>query len=48
MSANKMVWLRSEKVKKVYYTTIINWVKQIAKLLPNADRPKVISFYVWF
>ncbi len=29
----------TERLKGVHHTTIINWVKSIGKLLPNADEP---------
>ncbi|GGA36616.1 hypothetical protein CYANOKiyG1_54590 [Okeania sp. KiyG1] len=37
-----MVWDERgiERVKKVHHTTIINWVKQVGKLLPDCYDPQ--------
>ena len=39
-----MVWVfeRSERIKGVHHTTIINWVKQVGELLPQAYEPDTI------
>ena len=31
-----------ERVTRVYHTTVINWVKQVGELLPNAYDPETI------
>ena len=31
-----------ERVKGIHHTTIINWVKQVGELLPNAYNPETI------
>ncbi len=37
-----MVWDERgiERVKKLHHTTIINWVKQVGKLLPDCYDPQ--------
>ncbi len=42
MYFNGMGFRAIERVKGVHHTTIINWVKQVGKLLPSADDPKTI------
>ncbi len=39
-----MVWDEGgiSRVKKVHHTTIINWVKQVGKLLPDSYSPSEI------
>jgi transposase-like protein len=39
MSVNGMGFRGIERVKGVHHTTIINWVKQVGKNLPNAYSP---------
>ncbi len=40
MYVNGMGFRDIERVKKVHHTTIINWVKQVGKLLPDCDEPQ--------
>ena len=42
MYLNGMRFRGIERVTGVHHTTIINWVKQGGKLLPNAYYPEVI------
>ena len=42
MSVNGMGFRAIERVKKVPHTTIINWLKQVGKLLPNYYDPEAI------
>jgi len=37
-----MVFRAMERIKGVHHTTIINWVKQVGKLLPQAYEPDTI------
>jgi transposase-like protein len=39
MSVNGMGFRGIERVKGVHHTTLINWVKQVGKRLPNAYAP---------
>ena len=31
-----------ERVKGVHHTTVLNWVKQVGELLPNAYEPAIV------
>ena len=42
MYVNGMGFRAIERVKGVHHTTVINWVKQIGELLPDAYEPEVI------
>jgi hypothetical protein len=42
MYVNGMGFRGIERVKNVHYTTIINWVKQVGKLLPDYYDPETI------
>ena len=42
MYINGMGFRAIERVKGVHHTTIINWVKQVGKLLPSAYDPEII------
>jgi transposase-like protein len=42
MYVNGMGFRAIERVKNVHHTTIINWVKQVGKLLPNSYDPETI------
>ncbi len=42
MYVNGMGLRAIERVKGVHHTTVINWVKQVGKLLPDVDDPEVI------
>jgi transposase-like protein len=42
MYVNGMVFRAIERVKGVHHTTIINWVKQVGKLLASACDPETI------
>lgn len=42
MYVNGMGFRAIERVKGVHHTTVINWVKQIGELLPDAYDPEVI------
>jgi transposase len=42
MYVNGMGFRAIERVKGVHHTTIINWVKQVRKLLPSAYDPGTI------
>ena len=42
MYLNGMGFRAIERVKGIHHTTIINWVKQVGKLLPNAYDPETI------
>jgi len=42
MYVNGMGFRAIERVKGVHHTTIINWVKQVGKLLPSAHDPETI------
>ena len=42
MYLNGMGFRGIERVTGVHHTTIINWVKQVGELLPNAYDPEVI------
>ncbi len=37
-----MAFRAIQRVKRVHHTTIITWVKEVGKLLPNADAPETI------
>ena len=41
MYLNGMGFRGIERVTGVHHTTVINWVKKVGKLLPNADDPEV-------
>ena len=38
-----MVFRAMERIKGVHHTTIINWVKQVGELLPQAYEPDTIT-----
>jgi hypothetical protein len=40
MYVNGLGFRAIERVKNVHHTTIINWVKQVGKLLPDYDDPE--------
>jgi transposase-like protein len=42
MYVNGMGFRAIERIKGVHHTSIINWVKQVGKLLPNAYTPATI------
>jgi transposase-like protein len=42
MYVNGMGFRAIERVKRVHHTTIINWVKEVGELLPNAYEPEKI------
>ncbi len=42
MYVNGMGFRAIERVKGIHHTTIINWVKQVGELLPNAYNPEPI------
>ncbi len=42
MYVNGMGFLAIERIKKVHHTSIINWVKQVGELLPDACEPETI------
>jgi transposase-like protein len=42
MYVNGMGFRAIERVKGVHHTTIINWVKQVGELLPDAYEPETI------
>ncbi len=42
MYVNGMGFRGIERVKGIHHTTIINWVKQVGELLPNAYEPETI------
>ena len=42
MYVNGMGFRAIERVKGIHHTTIINWVKQVGELLPNAYNPEQI------
>ncbi len=42
MYVNGMGFRAIERVKGIHHTTIINWVKQVGELLPNAYNPETI------
>jgi transposase-like protein len=42
MYVNGMGFRAIERIKGVHHTTIINWVKQVGKLLPEAYEPDTI------
>ena len=42
MYVNGMGLRAIERVKGVHHTTVINWVKQVGKLLPDVYDPEVI------
>jgi len=42
MYVNGMGFRAIERVKGIHHTTIINWVKQVGELLPNAYDPEKI------
>ena len=42
MYVNGMGLRAIERVKGVHHTTVINWVKQLGKLLPDVYDPEVI------
>jgi transposase-like protein len=42
MYVNGMGFRAIERVKGVHHTSIINWVKQVGELLPNAYAPETI------
>ena len=44
MSQNVCQWygFSSERIKGVHHTSIINWVKQVGELLPDAYEPDTI------
>ena len=39
MYVNGMGFRAIERIKGVHHTSIINWVKQVGELLPNAYAP---------
>jgi transposase-like protein len=41
MYVNGMGFRAIARVKKIHHTTVINWVKQVAQLLPNSYSPEV-------
>jgi hypothetical protein len=42
MYVNGMDFRAIERIKGVHHTSIINWVKQVEKLLPKAYEPDTI------
>ena len=42
MYVNGMGFRAIERIKGVHHTTIINWVKQVGELLPEAYEPDTI------
>ena len=42
MYVNGMGFRAIERIKGVHHTTIINWVKQVGELLPQAYEPDTI------
>ena len=42
MYVNGMGFRSIERVKGVHHTTVITWVKQVGKLLPDAYAPEII------
>ena len=42
MYVNGMGFRAIERIKGVHHTSIINWVKQVGELLPNAYAPQTI------
>ncbi len=42
MYVNGMRFRAIERIKGAHHTSIINWVKQVGKLLPNAYAPETI------
>ena len=42
MYVNGMGFRAIERIKGVHHTSIINWVKQVGELLPNAYTPATI------
>ena len=42
MYVNGMGFRAIERIKGVHHTSIINWVKQVGELLPNAYTPAMI------
>ena len=42
MYVNGMGFRAIERIKGVHHTTIINWVKQVGELLPQAYEPDII------
>ena len=42
MYVNGMGFRAIERIKGVHHTSIINWVKKVGKLLPNAYAPETI------
>ena len=43
MSVNGMGFRAIERIKGVHHTSIINWVKQVGKMLPDAYEPDTIT-----
>ncbi len=44
MYVNGMGFRAIERIKGVHHTSIINWVKQVGELLPNAYTPETSLF----
>ena len=42
MYVNGMGFRAIERIKGVHHTSVINWVKQVGELLPNAYNPEII------
>ena len=42
MYVNGMGFRAIERIKGVHHTSIINWVKQVGELLPNAYSPEIV------
>ncbi len=42
MYVNGMGFRGIERVTGVHHTTVINWVRQVGELLPDADDPETI------
>jgi transposase-like protein len=42
MYVNRMGFRAIERIKGVHHTSIINWVKQVGELLPNAYSPETV------
>jgi len=42
MYVNSMGFRAIERIKGVHHTSILNWVKQVGKLLPDAYEPDTI------
>ena len=42
MYVNGMDFRAIERIKGVHHTSIINWVKQVGELLPDAYEPETI------